>query len=642
MIFVKSTTDDPGLPITASFNLLRETSTSPDFQTYVSQDFNYSANFFETGSSSNQTYSRKSRGLNVFNQSFHRYTSSTATRILRTNLTGLTTSYGWTQITSRDDTPDVPGGSGSNTGDGDVFFSDGSTTRPITTTPIEQTCTSLSTYLEEDTTTNSYESSFINVSSTLINDETIFNTFNDTRVGTSLNKYNQISTTYYDWWDDTTITEIIDDYDNPIQKTVSSTYFTKSTVSSVTLDGFRTYNVFYPEYGKTLLSPILSSESFGSSLATILQSVNSWRAESVWDTYSYYSHPIGGSADNGTFEFPRQFVSTTFKTETSNFFSGTTTLTRQFRENLSGQYSTQTYTRFGGEIGENTINLATGLFTYNPTQWTTTTMARVTSSGIVVSNVVTGTLTSTMVASFKTHTNKSFLYGFSTITNRVFPQTYSNVPGHVQGTSKVTSNDLFYAITENFHWLNYSQKIGKVLENAAEIGKSQMGNTDDWGIGMTGIPNGWDRAGYAFDYSTVYREFGNIIFPIGSSIAFTGNTRYTGDVDLNTGFLTRLVTNFVESTHTTDSTSFVWENIETTFYQRYRTNIGHVNYINEGTYAFHGIAEVINSDGKNVESGNYSTAASSGERIFITHLAHIFARTGTPVPIEVGDNSPQQ
>ena len=615
MIAIVSTTNDPGLVATAGYETTRAytgTWTGRDWGQTTS--YRRTQNLFETGVTTTISFTSKELRFNSFNESFFRRTSGWGSSYYATNQTGITTLFSSTTSRSTDGTPEVPASTSSGSGDQGTGSIE---TVRLQVHELHSTYLTTRTRVDISTQTITFNEKILSASSSVQGTDTKFNTFTTTRESTS----HGIG------------------LGNLVPQTLTSTYKTRATSTTVTLDGARTFQILFPDFGKTLYDQIISSSPFPVAEASLLQTTESIVEPTVYSFFDYQRLPVANVfADSNYSTFPRIFLSRLSKVETTYALTGQSVQTWQWREPVSSQWSTNTRNLFGAGVSGNTINIATGVSTYN----TLTTGVFAQSTSIHTSTLITGTVT-IPVRGFlgnTTYTNKSFLTG-----NTFIPVTFGlplmfGGTGNVRNTYLVTTDQGFSART------GFGFRVAKIYQgvsNGAEVGKSQMGEFTNFGMGMTGVPDGWVAAGRAFTYSTVYREGSPILVPLGWSHT-TGATQYTGSVNANSATITRLITNFLESTNTTDSSSFEWNTVLPTVVPFFGF-AGHIHYLHPATHVYSGLVQVKNSDTTSTHTGFYSTAAAPGERVLIKHLVSVFPFPrrigGTGGFIEAGSTTPR-
>ena len=651
MIVITSTTNDPGLVATAGYETTRAYTgdfTGRDWGQTIST--RRTQNLFETGITSTQSSTSKQHGVNIWNESRFTRRSAWGSSYYTTNQTGRTTLFLFTTSRSTDSTPEVPASTSSGENEPGAG---GIGTVPLQVHELHSTYLTTSTWVDYSTQTITFNETIASASSSVQGTVTQFGTFTTTRESTSRGIYGTSVGTYEDWdWDlqeYITITFPDTDFDNFVQQTLTSTYKTRATSATVTLDGARTFLISFPDFGSTLYDRILSSSPFPVSEAALLQTTDSLVEPTVYSSFDYQRLPFTSNVteDSNYSIRPRMFVSTLSKEETTYMVTGQSVQTSQWREPVSSQYSTNTRTRFGAGVSGNAINIATGLSTYDaPTHLTTGVFTQSTSRH--TATLITGTVTTTAraFAGNTTYTFKSFLFGSTFIPVTFEPPLMPGImlgnasvqaSGNVENTYLVTTDRVFTARTGlGFELVT---RIYQGVSNGAEVGKSQMGEFTDFGMGMTGVPAGWVEAGRAFNYSAVHNEGRPIFVPLGGSHT-TGATRYTGSVNANSATITRLITNFQESTNTTDSTSFEWNTVLPTV-DPFFALAGHIHYLHPATHVYSGVVQVKNSDTTSTHTGFYSTAAAPGERIMIKPLVSVFPVGMFNTIIEAGSTTPR-
>lgn len=623
MIVITSTTNDPGLLATAGYQTVRGyEGTDTNFNSGRTESFKRTQNFFETGVTTTRSYTARTTGQDASGETRWARTSVWGSTFSATNQTGRTTLYTGSSSWSTDATPNVPA---STNNDADDEGTGGLGTVALQIHQLASTYLTTSTWVDYSTQIVDFLQTIVSASSSIQGTATQFGTFTTTRESTSRGIYGTSVGEDEEWdGEEYVIVTFPDtDYDNYVVQTVTSTYKSSAVSETVTLDGARTYRISFPDYGITLYNPVVSSAPFAVSEASALQTTDSLVWPSVYSFFDYQKLPVDNITDDSNYSiFTRMFVSTLQKEETTFALAGQSVQTSQWREPVSGQWSTNTRNRVGPGVLAGTVNIATGLSTYDaPAHMTVGVFAQ--STHRHTATLVTGTVTTTVrpLAGNTTYTNKSFLVGTTFIPTTIEPPIMIGGTGDIRNTYQVTSNNGFTAQTgRGFELIT---RIYQGVSNGAEVGKPQMGDPTNFGMGMTGVPDGWLGAGRAFNYSAVSsREGGPILVPFGGSYT-TGVTRYTGAVNANSATITRLITNFTAYSHTTDSASFEWDTVLPTV-DPFFGNARHIHYLHPATHAYSGVLQVKNSDTISTHTGFYSTAAAPGERVIVNTLVSVF------------------
>ena len=650
MIVIVATTNDPGLVATAGYQTTRAyTGDQTDRDSGRTESFRRTQNLFETGVTSTQSSTTKQQGVNQFGESRFTRRSAWGSSYYATNQTGRTTLFSFTTSRSTDSTPEVPASTSSGSDDQGTG---GIGTVPLQVHELHSTYLTTSTWVDYSTQTITFNETIASASSSVQGTATQFSTFTTTRESTSRGIYGSSVGEFEEWDPDLQEYVIVTfpdtDFGNFVQQTLTSTYKTLATSTTVTLDGARTFQILFPDFGSTLYNRIVSSSPFPVSEAALLQTTDSLVEPTIYSSFDYQRLPVDNITDDPNYSIrPLMLVSTLFKEETTYTLTGQSVQTSQWREFASGQWSTNTRNRFGAGVSGNTINIATGLSTYDATAPNQTTGVFAQSTSRHTATLITGTVTTTarLGAGNTTYTNKLFLLASTFIPVTVEPPLMPGImlgnasvqaSGDVQNTYLVTTDRGFTARTGlGFELVT---RIYQGVSNGAEVGKSQMGEFTDFGMGMTGVPAGWVEAGRAFDYSAVHDEGRQILVPLGGSHT-TGATRYTGSVNAKSATITRLITNFLESTNTTESSSFDWDTVLPTV-DPFFGIAGHIHYLHPATHAYSGVVQVKNSDTTSTHTGFYSTAAAPGERVMVKPLVSVFPFSIGAV-VEAGSTTPR-
>lgn len=393
--------------------------------------------------------------------------------------------------------------------------------------PLESSTTSLSTFATNGTSTRTATETYLGVTASAL--VSLTRTITETYLGTTV--------------------------------TASRTRYTSTLMGEIAATSVHSIRVTYPNDGEVMydLGPASPGES---TLLTRLADVATTKSSySTNFNYTTYSTALTDDFVSGIRSFTTTYrltMATTFESLTGL----TVTLTRQISQptSIAGWYTTATYTRRDSTATTVSRTLTTGFSTsFTGASTSTAYGMTITTQASRSVDTLLGTLltapgryliTSVPATTWSTITAQSTVIGWA-----------SPADGNPDRTTGITFAATWtrQATDSSAMWDGAGSQIGthtSIASFAAENALIPATSLEfsNAGMGLTGIPSGWEPARRMFPISTAFKEYSAVYIPprISKSVVYYWPATYIGSSSLNSVTLKRLLST------TSDSTSFEW------------------------------------------------------------------------------------